>query len=147
MPTDLLSGHGDEADLGVGRLASVDPLVVDVDGLREDVDRRLAKQGSKRYHSTKMLEWMDKGAHLKVLETDVALDPACVLGLFHLDLAGVLVVAEWAVEERVQGHDVLLLGPGGPLGLAATHRGFLGVWNSGLGRTTPICKVGNLLLI
>ena len=69
--------------------------------------------------------WLGGGkpsSHLEVLETDVALNPAGVLGLFHLDLAGVFVVAERAVEERVQRNDVLLLRTGGTLRLATTHR-------------------------
>ena len=82
----------------VGLLAGVDPLVVDVDGLREEVD-----------------------GGLEVLHAHVALDPARVLGLLHLDLAALLVVAEGAVEHDVQGLDRLALGAGAAFGLSTTH--------------------------
>ena len=82
----------------VGGLAGVDPLVVDVDGLREEVD-----------------------GGLEVLHAHVALDPARVLGLLHLDLAALLVVAVGAVEHDVQGLDRLALGAGTALGLPAAH--------------------------
>ncbi len=60
---------------------------------------------------------------LKVLHAHVALYPARVSGLLHLDLAGPFVVAEGAVEHGVQRLDGLALGTGAPLGLAATHGG------------------------
>ncbi len=80
------------------RLARVDPLVVDVDGLGEEVDGRL-----------------------EVLHADGALDPPRVLRLLHLHLAGLLVVAERTVEHGVQGLDGLALGAGTALRLSATH--------------------------
>ena len=58
---------------------------------------------------------------LEVLHADDALDVAGVLGLLHLDLAALLVVAEGAVEQRVQR---LPAGPRRrtPLRLAPPHR-------------------------
>ena len=58
---------------------------------------------------------------LEVLHADDALDVAGVLGLFHLDLAALLVVAERTVEERVQRLRRSVLGRRLPLRLAPPH--------------------------
>ena len=75
-------------DLLIGGFAGVDPLVVDVDGLGQEVD-----------------------GGLEILQADVASHFAGVPRFLHLHFAGLFVVAKRAVEQRVQRLDGLPFGP------------------------------------
>lgn len=100
---------GGAAVLLVGGLAGVDPVTVDVHGLRQVGD-----------------------GGLELLQAHGARDDARVAGTVHLDVAGLLVVAEGAGELRLQRPRHLLLGGGLPLRLAAAHG-----WPRRSGRAPP----------
>lgn len=68
----------------VGALAGIDPVAVDVNGFREVVY-----------------------GCLKIFQTDPTSDSACISLPVHFDFTRSLVVAERAVELRLQGLDVL----------------------------------------
>ena len=69
----------------------------------------------------KIDRWARTAACLEVLHAHHALDVARVLRLLHLDLAALLVVAERAVEERVQRLRRSVLRRRLPLRLAPPH--------------------------
>ena len=90
---------------GVGGLAGVDPLVIHVERFREKVNSRL-----------------------KILQAHCTLYLSCVLGLVHLHLAALLVVAEGAGELSVQCLNVLFPGFWLTLGLSSSHYEIFGLF-------------------
>lgn len=83
----------------VGALAGIDPVTVDVNGFREVIYRCL-----------------------KIFQADPTGDSTCIPLPIHFDFARPLVIAERAVELRLQGLDVLAFWRWLALAPASSHR-------------------------